>query len=726
MDEISLEGKFDLNTEQGRVEMIRYRVNRMSNAKSFLNSKFQLQKQIYEVFEQHLTRGEVWNQPYRFPEVFGSLQRKLCDLIDALPEVKIRATKPKAKDFTIASQAIYNQQENLGNARAEKIRCLFDSLMCGTGILYEGYGRDVRNIMPTEDGETDLPYSKSKMVSSVLYDGLISRRIDPRDFYLDDTAYVIYDETGSQGAADAVVRRIYSKQEWQAKFKDFKNFDKVAPVAWGVSMITAGKQPFPKEAQEQKTSNQYYEVLEYWNKELDLLVLVSNTVEIYVGANPFKHKRLPFVAYYNYRRDDSFWGVSETEVIVPYVQAKEEVNNLRIMDAKLKLQPALAVAGGAQFNEEENELQPGAIFTLRGVVNGKVGDAVMPLSFGGIDPNSSTIIDSIENDRIAATGDDTRALYSNPGQLATQTLAKRDAAQKRIKSNILQNTLDSERHRAQMRFSNIVQFIARPYQTTTGKVQFRKVNVEGYNVRQDSDDGKVYFEQKYGAQGCFAINEKIFKGMDDSVEIEVVDVQMQEQLKSQEVDDALRLVEIAAKFPQMLQEMNPVGLIKQVAKKMNIDYYEVFPEGSGEETMDPIEIMLDLLIMGETPDYNGELNPEEIVLRLRNFKKSSMYKKMAPKLKINFNNFAAHVTGFIPEYLKQKLASVIRIQTESFLRNTGQLPFGRPAQGVSQVSGSNVPGGAQNISEQNAPGQALVPGAEGVQSRLGFGPSQSA
>lgn len=706
----------DLANPDDRLAYIRDRGIRMSNAKSALESKFQLAKQMYEIFEKHLIQGEQWNQAFRFPEVFGAVQRKYSDLLEALPEVKIRGTKPKSKDFAIASQAIYDHQENIGNAKIEKARAILDTLLTGTGILYEGYGQNIVDIIPNESNETDLKWKSKERIKTVLYDGLLSERIDPRNFYVDESTSIFYDETGAQGAQDCMRRRMYSPQAWQTKFKDFDNFDQVQPWAWGMSFITNGIQPYEKEAQEQKTSSQYFEVLEYWNRLMDMVVLIANGVIIYVGANPFRHKRLPFIMYYNYRRDDSIWGVSEIELQMPFVQFKEQLNNLIIMDAKLKLQPALAVSGDAQFNEEENELQPGAIFTLRGVVNGKVQDNIMPLSFGGIDPNSMAVIDKMENDRIAITGDDTRALYSNPGQLATQTLAKREASQKRIKSNILLNTIESERQRAYIRFSNIIQFIASPTMSPSGKVSFRRVQVEGFQVRQDSEESKPYFTQKYGAQAYFSVNEKVFKGYEDAYEIEIIDVQMQESLRNEQLDNAFKLIELAAQFPEAMQGINAVALVKQIAKEMDIDYFSVFPDAEILEDADPVDIMIELIMMGRMPKYDGQMDAIKVEQRLREFRKSSAFKKFDKQTKQLFNDFTNHVLSFIPDYLERKLATILGVQEKAELQNTGAVAPALEQDGAASVPGQQVSSGAGGTPQQSE----IVPGSRSIQSRVGF------
>jgi hypothetical protein len=342
--------------ELARINFCRERYIYMSNSRSIVQNKWLLAKELYEIFEYQLCQGEAWNSPYRFPLLFGAIQRKASELINNLPEVRVHSTRASTSNFAIASQATLDHTEQLTNTLREKVRCIYDTLLYGTGIIYEGYAIQTKMVTPITD-ETEekdallLEDGAKKLIT--YYNGVVSERVDPRDFLSDDQALIFYDETGIQGARDCFRRRYYPYSTFMEQFKDFKNIDKVVPVAWGTDFFGLGKLPFPKESQEQKMVARWVVIYEYWNAELDMVELIANNQEIFFGSNPFKHKRLPFTVYYNYRRDDSCWGISETEVLAPFIFAQEEILNLQILDEKLKLQPAMAVDGDITFNSEE-------------------------------------------------------------------------------------------------------------------------------------------------------------------------------------------------------------------------------------------------------------------------------------------------------------------------------------------------------------------------------------
>ena len=717
--------------ELERINFCRNRYVYMSNSKTVVQSKWQLAKDLYEVFEQHLLQGEVWNAPYRFPELFGAIQRKASELIYNLPEAKIHSTKNGTVDYAIALQGALDQTERATNSLREKVRVIYDSLLYGTGILYEGYSVLERMVTPiNEDAEMELFLKEGEREKITYYNGPVSERVDPRDFLIDDQAGIFYDETGIQGARDCFRRRYYPYSTFMERFKGFKNIENVIPVAWGTDFFGVPKEPYPKEAQEQKLVNRYVVVYEYWNVELDMVEIIANTQEIYFGSNPYKHKRLPFVVYYDYRRDDSCWGISETEVLAPFILAKEEIRNLRILDAKLALQPALAVSGDVTFNAEENELQPGAIFTLRGLNGGKVADSIMPLRFGDVPGEVQEVAKDIEDTQIVVTGDDTRALYENPDQLATQTMAKQQTAQKRNRSNIMQNTIESERSRIQMRLSNIVQWYCRPYQNINGSVEFRRIKIEGYKVKQDSDESKPEFVQSYGIISHFTLNPNSV-GDTTGIELEVIDVVMEDNLKDKEIQDMLTLLSNLTNLIPLDQglasQVNVVGLIKQIAKKMNVDYEEIFPMPISREGEDAIDLELQLVMMGQVPTLDPNQDPMESLLRYSKFMQSDIFKKAKPAAKTALMQFIQLTLANAKAYIQNRLDVIRNFNAQQTLGSANMAAPGQPPQqgggpGTAKIPPGSVPTGSQTDLDAASTAQQAP---RGVANRLGYGSAQS-
>lgn len=697
------------DAERERSEFVLERYVTMHFARETVENQIHLGKQLYEEYEFHLERGGVWNEPYRFAELFGAIQRKHAELVEALPEAKAKATKDNAQEVAIQMQATLKQTE--ANAMSQKVAALLDSLMYPAGIVFESYAKLTKKITPVKGNELNLPKGKEEEVE--IFNDLVTERVDPRDFFVDEAANVFYDRSGVNGARDCIRRRVVPYSLFKDIYKDYKNADHVTSVTWGAGSYGRSKRPFQKESEEQKTTTAVVEVLEYWNHEKDMVSFIANGIEIYHGAIPFKHKRLPFTMYYNYRRDDSVWGISEALILAPYIQLEEELVNLMIYDAKIELQPVIAVDADVSLDSEEYQLEPGAIWELRGLKGGKVTDSIQELRFGGITDSALKVREIIEDKRIITTSDDTRALWANPNQQATQTLQKREVAMKRIKANSLQNTIESEKNRVEMRVSNIAQFWAQPFKDATGKVQFRRVFIEGYEIRQTRDEDKPIFKQKYGAQGYFSLSPDSIKGYQD-VEIEIVDSSKDEMLKKHELENKIRLFETLAATvqfdPTITQRMSMVGYIKEIARDMDVDFDAVFPRHE-EITRDPIDIQLELVQMGITPPVAVNVEAFEALDRYMKYMKSKAYKKANAQVKKALNELIQLTAQYVEVQLREKLDR-----------------YNIQPQGGNQVSLEGEEGSSGEVPPLQLPGlnggaggnQGEIASPRGVATRLGF------
>jgi len=198
--------------------------------------------------------------------------------------------------------------------------------------------------------------------------------------------------------------------------------------------------------------------------------------------------------------------------------------------------------------------------------------------------------------------------------------------------------------------------------------------------------------QKYGARGYFSLNSEVIGNMED-IEVEIIDVQQKMGLKKEEMEDMLQFLNVAGQMaalnPQIVQEMNILGLLKQVAKKLDLDYYEVFPSPSYENDEDTIDIILNLLILGEQPDI-GPLDPMKVVERIMKFKGTDQFKSLNPMIKSKINNFIITTSFAYKEYLKSQLAEHNQAENTNPSLGLGgaeQLTGAIPGQGTPQFGG---------------------------------------
>lgn len=605
--------------EKDRVEFYRSRFETMREAKQNQTSKFRMIDLLYDAFDDKVMKGHTFGERVRFPKAWAAVERKEAEFVDFIPEVRFNSIFEDKKDSALSANAVLKHFDNISNERFEDNRARHDTIKYGTGIKFIGWTTKKKFVVPTSDEYADdVLLKEAEKIEVTEYDGQAVERVNPKDFYIDEAAYVMYDQTGTNGARDCIWAKRYPYSTFLKQYNKapYKNIDLVKPSSLGSSEFGEERDPSKHEQEDDRQSQRWVNVLLYVNEAEDMWCFVANGIEIFYGANPYKHKRLPFVAYHNYRRDDSFWGLSEVEIQATFIYVGETLLNLMIEDTMLAMQPTIAVDGNLQVPKEG--LRPGGVMKWRGQAGGKLKDSIMPLRFGGLDQSASVLKQVLEDEMIASTGDDIRALFISPDELATRTLTKRESRLKRIRKTVYENTVDAKRSEALMKLSNIVQFGAKPVQGIDGKVHYRRLKIEGSDVHQEKEDTEPHFEQRYGANGYFYLNSKTLHP--EFVELETIPMQEDELMRKDELEAMMQflstystILQVAQADPaqaqRLLDEIDLVGLVKQVTKRFsNFDEETVFPvQAKIEHGRDMIDFEHEAIMF----DFNPPIKPDE-------------------------------------------------------------------------------------------------------------------
>lgn len=615
-------------------------------AKSEFDSMLDKFDHEFYAFEKHINMDEVWDdETYRFPELFGVLVRKYSNLLEVLPECKVRSSTEAA----LALQMAIDSEKNKSNIERVKYEALWDAMYSGYGWMF---------VVPTEHYKNVRVDGKIK--KALAYRGLTSECIDPRDIIPAYSSTQLHDHTGMNQCPYLFRRRIYYFDSFLAAYKDLEGYnqeviDQILPTSFEGNFVQDSRIMTQHEAQQQDQGTDYVIVMEYWDSVNDVFRVFANgwENEIYDSPNgiPYSHKQLPFHVYYNYKRRDSIMGISELALNLPYVQFKEQIQNLEIDNIRLELQPAYIVDGMVNFNEEEHELKPGAIFNLKGMLDGKLADHIMPFRVGGVTADVPNVISQIESSQIAVTGDDFKSLYANPNQLATQTLSKREALLKRTRTNVAENMRWSEYYLHLQLASYIKNELSQPFKNAEGKTEYQKILVQGFDVDQPRPDAKLRgVKQRDGAESKFYLNKKVTATFDMD-EIEVVPSSIDEQLKRDRIEKLILFMQEVFKLVQtpqgqaLLQGMDVNNFIKQVGLQLGLDTAELLPNVVTDEMPSSIENSeYDMIAKGEVPPVQQDkYNPVQRYLGTLEFSKTNTYKNLAGASKAAFQEFQSNL-----------------------------------------------------------------------------------
>lgn len=593
---------------------------------------------LYE-FEQHLLNGEEGDRAYRFPELFGYGIRRFNNIVQVLPECKVRGNS----DSSIGLQAAIDHHKNISNIDREKVRALYDAAFVGTSCLC---------CVPCTFAKTIRRGGKEE--KEIRYRGLAAERVDWRLMFPAPGAIQLHDQTGQVSCPWLFRKKIYHEVTFKQLYGNnpkYKNINKVEPTSFDASSFWGDKTTLTSHEQvEISTGLNYVTVLQYWDITNDILREYANGIEIYDSPDGigYEHRDYPFHIYYNYKRADSINGIGEIELNMPYNLFREKLLNLMEMNVSLSVQQAWIVDGHVNWNVEEQEVRPGAVLEMDALTPGdNVRNHIMPYNAGGTIGNDVyNFLREIENSRIGVTSDNTTDLFSNSQQLATEIKAKRETFNKSIDATTKRNTIDTEYYLVKQIASYIQHELSKPYKKTDkSKPSYIKIKIEGYYAKQDTEEADVEFVQAYGAESEFAQNAKVTE-LYDETEIEFVDKQQDAVFKIEKLNKLTQIFEIIMKSVVEVMQVNPDAIgslfknmefsefVKLIIQEADVtdDLQKVFPVIAKEKLqLDTIALENDQIMGGIVPTIDPEQNSSERLNKLFEFGSSSFFKEHANK-----------------------------------------------------------------------------------------------
>ena len=411
-----------------------------------------------------------WKSNIVIPITSSIIEAELSEINnqDLMPWVVARGSEDESKAHVM--NAIMGYTWDTAKSNVAMFDIIKDALIFGTGIGQEYYWKEPRTVKNEDGKETQI----------LEYDDEYLEPVGLMDFYVDEKARGF---SGPNGARDCLRRYIMDLDDCK-NFFDTPKWNKLG----NVDKIKAGGDTnyyqYYKPPEKGIKDNEV-EVLWYWNKPQDLLVIVANDVVIFMGPNPYKHKQLPFVRIVDVKRPYQFYGKGEAELIE---SISEENNTLRrmIIDRNhLDMDKPVFVSDTLTLEDEDTIARP------HGIVS--VGD-VNQIKFAEYSDIALSIFKSLEmleEDKVRVTGMDERQQSVAGAGTATEAAILKEATLKRINLKIWQIKNDTLVDLGKIRAANIMQFYPIPKLTQImGENEVAKAKGAGTLIEQDGQNFK--------------------------------------------------------------------------------------------------------------------------------------------------------------------------------------------------------------------------------------------
>jgi hypothetical protein len=429
-----------------------------------------------------------WKSNIVIPITSSIIEAELSEINnqDLQPWAVARGSEDQSKAAVM--NAILGYTWDTAKSNVAMFDIIKDSLIFGTGIGQEYYWKEPRMVKDEDGKETQV----------LEYDDSYLEPVSLMDFYVDEKARGF---SGPNGARDCVRRYIMDLDDCKSFF-DNKKWNKLG----NVDKIKAGGDTnyyqYYKPPEKGIKDNEV-EVLWYWNKPQDLLVIVANDVVIFMGPNPYKHKQLPFIRVIDVKRPYQFYGKGEAELIESISEENTTLRRMIIDRNHLDMDKPVFVSDTLTLEDEDTIARP------HGIVS--VGD-VNQIKFAEYSDIALSIFKSLEmleEDKVRVTGMDERQQSVAGAGTATEAAILKEATLKRINLKIWQIKNDTLVDLGKLRVANIMQFYPIPKLTQImGENAVAKAKGAGTLITEDGQDYEKEFRTIRLKDQAMQINEK--------------------------------------------------------------------------------------------------------------------------------------------------------------------------------------------------------------------------
>ncbi len=241
------------------------------------------------------------------PSVYGALQ----EIIEAPPTLKAIPGGKDDLDKVPIINVVLKYSLYVSDYLSNLVLTFYDALQYGIAITQEDYKEDPRKVYDlVEFNEKDgvEKYEEREINNKKVNSELVSIR----NFFWDEMADSL------ENSRDCIRRYVININEFKraySRYKWAKNSDYV--VAGGdTTMYEYYKVP-------EDVSGSDVEVLWYWNKVDDKLIIIANGVLVRSTPNPYMHKELPFSRFVGVVKPHYFCGRGFPEMVKDTLTWKE-------------------------------------------------------------------------------------------------------------------------------------------------------------------------------------------------------------------------------------------------------------------------------------------------------------------------------------------------------------------------------------------------------------------
>lgn len=439
--------KIDDKQKQDRESVYR-RYQQMKDAKQPFTDKMDKWDKQYDSWRPERDPGD-WQSTIVPPFTTTIVEKSLAEIIDQTIQPVIT---PRGQEDVIKAKVmnyIKDYTWEIADGDLQLYMAIKQCLIRGNTIWQEDYWQDKRTVKVLK--RFDPKTNKEEYIEKEIYDydDVYGETIDIANFFIDPMARTI--NNGRYKANDAIRRYIMDYNTFQESFinSPYDQFGDAKLVKPGGDL---NYYQFYKPPEGIDKENQV-EVLWYWGRRPDKLIIVANDVVIRNGPNPYNHKQLPFAEGMDIPRISQFWAKGEPELLESIQDELTTLRRMRIDRQHMDLWKMFLVSNRETLDEDDAIIAPSRFLYVDDPFK-----SVNPLEYRDINPSAY-----MEEDRLKSDGREVSGIESpQVTGTATQAAIFKEATMKSLRMKIWLLSRQLLTNIIRLRVPNISQYYSTP------------------------------------------------------------------------------------------------------------------------------------------------------------------------------------------------------------------------------------------------------------------------
>lgn len=426
-------------------EKVYERFTAMRNARQHpwggnLEDKWKQWKMQYESWR---PQSEDWESTITPPFTTAIVEKEIAEIIGQIlrPAVTERGPEDKASARIMDYAVDYTWDTGLQDLQLYKT--IKQCLVLGKSIWQEFYWCDKRLVLDVEEFDFNTKKEKYKERTIYDFDDVYGEMVPLEEFFIDPLAETL--GLGTKSANDCIRRYTMGYDSFMESFKD-TIWDQYGDTKY---VKVGGGEEYYQFYAPNASAEDKVDVLFYWCKRPDKLVIVANDVVICNRPNPYKHKRLPFAEANDVDRVNGFWPMGEPELLESIQAELTTIRRMRLDRQHLDIYKTMLVSDRSIASGDDDYIVAPSTF-----IPVPDPDSIKMLEYKDINPSAYQEEDLLKQDGRSVTGMES----PRPSSTATEASILKETTMQSLRLKVWKLSNELMRQVTEMRVSNIQQF----------------------------------------------------------------------------------------------------------------------------------------------------------------------------------------------------------------------------------------------------------------------------